>query len=102
MRRGILGEPRRDDKRIVKFDAHYTYRRGYAQWPSSMVWICPKKKCKQRHPQSDGADSIGHQTTRTSQEDMAPTDQGRHDGCGCNPGYGPRPERVDRKVKADS
>ena len=39
----------------------------------------------------------GTQTTRTSQEDMAPTDQGRHDGRGC----GPRPAGVEKKDKAD-
>ena len=38
---------------------------------------------------------------RTSQEDMAPTDEGRHDGRGCYPGYGPRPERVETKGRAD-
>ena len=33
---------------------HYTYRRGYAQWPSSLVRSCPETRRKQRHPQSDG------------------------------------------------
>ena len=27
---------------------------------------------------------------------MAPTDQGRPDGCGCYPGYEPRPEGVEK------
>ena len=31
-----------------------------------------------------------------AQEDMAPTDHGRHDGRGCYPGYGPRPEGVEK------
>ena len=78
-----------------------TDRRGYAQWPSSLVWACPETRCKQRHPQSDGAGNSRYQTTRTSQEDMAPTDQGRHDGRGCYPGRGPRPEGVEKKDKAD-
>ena len=56
---------------------HYTYRRGYAQWPSSLVRSCPETRCNQRHPQSDGADNTRYQTTRTSQEDMAPTNQER-------------------------
>ena len=33
------------------------------------------------------------------QQDMAPTDQGRHDGRGCYPGCGPRPEGVEKKDK---
>ena len=32
---------------------HYTYRRGYALWPSSLVWTCPETRRGQRHPQSD-------------------------------------------------
>ena len=39
--------------------------------------------------------------TRTPQEDMATTDEGRHDGRGCNPGFGPRPEGVRKEGKAD-
>ena len=77
-----------------------TDRRGYVRWPSSLVWTCPETKCKQRHPQS-GAGNTRYQTTRAPQEDMAPTDEGRHDGRGCYPGRGPRPEGVDKKVKAD-
>ena len=34
-----------------------TDRRGYARWPSSLVWTCPETRCKQRHSQSDGADN---------------------------------------------
>ena len=51
--------------------------------------------------QSDGPGNTRYQTTRPSQEDMAPTDQGRHNGRGCYPGCGPRPERVDMKDQAD-
>ena len=80
---------------------HYTYRRGYAQWPSSLVWTCPETRHKQHHPQSGGAGNTRYQTTRTSQEDMAPTDQGRHDGHGCYPGRDPRPERMEKKDTAD-
>ena len=36
-----------------------------------------------------------------TKEDMAPTDQGRHDGRGCYPGCCPRPEGVEKKDKAD-
>ena len=79
----------------------FTDRRGYARWPSSLVWTCLESRCKQRHPQSDGAGNTRYQTTRTSQEDMAPTDQGRHDGLGCYPGCGPRPEEVEKKDNAD-
>ena len=83
---------------------HYTRfsdRRGYARWPSSLVWTCPETRCKQRHPQSDAPGNARYQTTRTSQEDMAPTDQGRHNGRGCYPGCSPRPEGVDKKDNAD-
>ena len=74
-----------------------TDRRGYAQWSSSLVRTCPETRCKHRHPQSDGAGNTRYQTTRTSQEDMAPTDQGRHDGRECYPGCGPRPGGVEKK-----
>ncbi len=49
----------------------FTDRRGYAQWPSSLVWTCPEKSGNQRHPQSDGAGNTRYQTTRAPQEDMA-------------------------------
>ena len=52
----------------------FTDRRDYVRWPSSLVWTCPETRCKQRHPQSDGAGNTRYQTTRTSQEDMAPTE----------------------------
>ena len=42
-----------------------------------------------------------YQSTRTSQEDMAPADQGRHNGRGCYPVCGTRPEGVDTKDKTD-
>ena len=42
-----------------------------------------------------------YQTTRAPQEDMAPTDEGRHGGRGCYPGCGPRPEGVEKEDKAD-
>ena len=78
----------------------FTDRRGYAQWLSPLVWTCPKKRCEQRHPQSDGPGNTRYQTTRVPQEDMAPTDEGRHDRRGCYPGCGPRPEGVE-KDRAD-
>ena len=77
-----------------------TDRRGYALWVLSLVWTCQKNRCEQRHPQSDGPGNTGYQTTRTSQENMAPTDEGRHDERGCYPGYGPEP-RVEKRDKAD-
>ena len=79
----------------------FTDRRGYARLPSSSVWTCPETRVKQRHLQSSGPGNTRCQTTRTSQEDMAPTYQGRHDGRGCDPVCGPRPEGVETKDKAD-
>ena len=64
---------------VEEYSTHitpFTDRRRYALWPSSLVWTCPKKRCEQRHPQSDGAGNTRHQTTRMSLEDMAPTDKG--------------------------
>ena len=45
---------RRNSTNITPF----TDRRGYAQWPSSVVWTCAKNRCEQHHPrpQSDGPD----------------------------------------------
>ena len=88
---------RRDSTHITPF----TNQRGYAQWPSSLVWTCPETRCNQRHPQSDGAGNTRYQMTRAPQEDMAPTDEGRHGGRGCYPGCGPRPEGVEKEDKAD-
>ena len=42
-----------------------------------------------------------YQTTRKPQEDVAPTIEGRHDGRGCDPGCGPRPDGVETEDKAD-
>ena len=39
----------------------FTDRRGYARWPSSLVWTCSETRCKQRHPQSGGAGSTWSQ-----------------------------------------
>ena len=74
---------------------HFTDRRGYALWPSSLVWTCPETRCGQCHPQSDEPGHTWYQTTRTPQEDVEPTTEGRHDGRGCDPGYGPRPDGVE-------
>ena len=60
----------------------------------------PNKR-QDNHPQSDGAGNTRYQTTRAPQEDMAPTDEGRHGGRGCYPGCGPRPEGVEKEDKAD-
>ena len=48
----------------------FTDRRGYAQWPSSLVRTCPETRCKQRHPQRDEPGNARCQTTRTSREDI--------------------------------
>ena len=80
---------------------YFTDRRGYALWPSSLVWTCPETRCGQRHPQSDEPGHTRYQTTRTPQEDVAPTTEGRHDGRGCYPGHGPRPDGVETEDKAD-
>ena len=80
---------------------HFTDRRGYALWPSSLVWTCPETRCGQCHSQSDEPGHTWYQTTRTPQEDVEPTTEGRHDGRGCDPGYGPRPDGVETEDKAD-
>ena len=79
----------------------FTDRRGYALWPFSLIRTCPETRRKQRHPQNDGPGNIRYQTMRTSQEDMAPTNQGRHDRSRCYSGCGPRPEGVEKKDKVD-
>ena len=79
---------------------HYTYRRGYALWPSSLVWTCPETRCGQHHPQSDEHGNTWYQTTRTPQKDVAPTTEGRHDGRGGYPGHGPRPDGVETEDKS--
>ena len=102
MLRGILGVSRRDHMRNVEIRRIlHLSPLGYAQWPSSLVWTCSETRCNQRHPQSDGAGNTRYQTTRAPQEDMAPTDEGRHGGRGCYPGCGPRPEGVEKEDKAD-
>ena len=107
MLRGILGVSRRehmrneDIQRILLITKHYTYRRGYARWPSSLVRSCPETRRKQRHQQSDGAGNTRCQTTRTAQEDVASSNQRRHDGSVCYRGCGPRPKRVEEKDTTD-
>ena len=84
---------------------YLTDRRGYALWPSSLVWTCPETRCRQRHPQSDEPGHTWYQTTRTPQEeeeDVAPATEGRHDGHGCYPGHGPRLDGLQTDDKADS
>ena len=50
MPRGILGVSRPHSKRgNPTHPTHFTDRRGYARWPSSLVWTCPKTRYKQRH-----------------------------------------------------
>ena len=53
MLRGIPGVSRRYHMRneeIRRLITPIADRRGYSQWPSSLVWACPKKRCEQRHP----------------------------------------------------
>ena len=97
MLRGILGMSRRDHVRneeIRRIGLLHVSPIDEVMRGGRLHWFghCPETRCKQRHPQSDGAGNTRYQTTRMSQEDMARTDQGRHDGRGCYPGYGPRPE----------
>ena len=70
MLRGILGVSRRDHYAKRRDSTHitpFTDRRGYAPWPSSLVWTCPETRCNQRHPQGDGAGNARYQTTRAPQ-----------------------------------
>ena len=62
---------------------------------------CPETRCGQCHSHSDEPGHTWYQTTRTPQEDVEPTTEGRHDGRGCDPGYGPRPDGVETEDKAD-
>ena len=98
MLREILGVSRRDHAKRGNptHSTRFTDRRD-----SSLVWTRPETICKQRHSQNDEPGNTRYQTTRTSQQDMAPTNEGRQDGRGCYPGCGPRPEGVEKKDKAD-
>ena len=85
MLRGILGVSNRDHMR------NEDIRRILHITPIDEVMRC-------------GRDEPGHtwyQTTRTLQKDVEPTTEGRHDGRGCYPGCGPRPDRVETEDKAD-
>ena len=55
----------------------------------------------QRRDANNVTRRVMDQTMRTSQEDIAPTNQRRHDGRVRYPGRGPRPEGVPKKNKAD-
>ena len=88
MLRGIIGVSRRDHMRNeeIRRILHLSpIDEVMHMLPSSLVWTCPEKRCEQRHPQSDGAGNTRYQTTRTLQEDMTPTDEGRHGWRGCYP-----------------
>ena len=58
----------------------------YADFQSRPMFVLLRSRVSgQCHPQRDGPDITKYQTTTTPHEDMAPTDKGRHDGCGCYP-----------------
>ena len=94
---------RRTQHLNVAYKLYWNYRMSFPRtlWPSSLVWTCPETRCGQRHPQSDEPGHTWYQTTRTPQEDVEPTTEGRHDGRGCYPGCGPRPDGVETEDNAD-
>ena len=102
MLRGILGVSRRDQmrneeiRRIHVSPIDEVMRGGRLRWFGRV-----QGRDANNVTRSYGAGNTRDQTTRTSQEDMTPSNQGRHDGHGCYPGCGPRPERVEKKEKAD-
>ena len=105
MLRGILGVSRRehmrneDIRRILHVSPiDEVMRGGRLRW---FGHVCPETRGQQRHPQSDEPGNTRCQTTKTPQEDMAPTTQGRHDGRRCYQGCGPRPKRMEAKDTAD-
>ena len=92
MLREIPGVSRREHmrKEYIRCISHLSpideVRSGRLRW----FWTCPKKRCEQRHPHSYGP---GNTRRRDApRRHMAPTYEGRHDGRGCYPGCGPRPE----------
>ena len=105
MLRGILGVSRRDHMRNeeIRRILHLSpidevLRSGRLRW---FGYTCPKQRYEQRQLSDDGPGNTRYQTTRTPQEDMAPTDEGRYGGRGCYPGCGPRPAGVEKKGNAD-
>ena len=94
MLRGILGVSKREHMR------NEDIRRILYITPIDEVMRCGRLRWF-GHVQSDAPGHTWYQTTRTPQEDVAPTNQGRHDGRGCYPGCGPRPDGMETDDKAD-
>ena len=90
MLRGILGVSRRDHMRNeeIRCISHVSpidevMHGGRLRWFGHVLRRDPNNVT-----QSDGPGNTRYQTTRTSQEDTAPTNGGRHDGRGCYTGQG--------------
>ena len=104
MLRGILGVSRRDHMRNEEI------RRILHISPIDEVMLCGRLRWF-GHVQRRDADNVtrrvmnlaipGTRRRGRPQEDVAPTTEGRHDGRGCYPGHGPRPDGVETEDKAD-
>ena len=83
------------------FDAYYTFHRSTRLCRLRWFGHVQRRDANNvTRTVMDLAISVRPQTTRTPQEDMATTYEGRHDWRGCYPGRGHRPEGVEYKHKA--